>query len=781
MYDFFTNVTSDPWQVTAFAIIVSLFVIALTGINAKPGLRSQFASIAPNTLTSIGIFFTFLGILFALQDLNVSNNDQYNESVRELLNGLKLAFFSSVVGLFTSVLFRIIEASFKGSSSRDTPAVVDISHLYEQLKNLNTNTLSVRNAIVGSEDTSDLHGTLEILNKNTLLVREALVGEGDASLSTQFSKLRNDFRDYADNVRKDGTQELVKALQEVIKDFNLKISEQFGDNFKQLNEAVAALLEWQIAHKEHVEILTKAFVEVQTGIEKVEITVAKIPDNMNSIETVFKATDTRIEQLYQGIGSLSEIRESAQNVVPELKKSIDAISISMQESMNKQVDVLGKQIEQVNEIQTANTQAIEGLTTHFTDVIKTSANEIKDSAKEAVPEVKKAIDAISTSMQESMNKQVDVLGKQIQQVNEIQTANTQAIEGLTTHFTNVIKTSANEIKDSAKEAVPEVKKAIDAISTSMQESMNKQVDVLGKQIQQVNEIQTANTQAIEGLTTHFTNVIKTSANEIKDSAKEAVPEVKKAIDAISTSMQESMNKQVDVLGKQIQQVNEIQIANSQAIEELTTHFTDVIKTSANEIKDSARQAVPEVQKAIEAITTSMQNSATKHVESIDKQIQTFQIAQSESSKEIRELTSNLSEIVKTSLDNTKDTLSMQLSKYSEVLESLQSYANQIKESSEAASSKAAQIIEEFNKQQEKVSKETQLAIARSIEDNRSAIFQNLENADTGMQKLVGRTIEKMGNNLVAITEQFVKTYEENARQLLELNKRIIQYFNERDR
>ena len=702
--NFFTEVFSDPWQKTALAIIVALFVFALTGITAKPGLRSQFASIAPNTLTSIGIFFTFLGILLALQDLG-TDSDGLTASIPDLLGGLKLAFFSSVVGMLTSVLFRIIEASIKGSSSRDTPAEVDISHLYEQLKNLNTNTLSVRNAIVGNEDTSDLHGTLEILNKNTLLVREALVGEGDASLSTQFSKLRNDFRDYADNVRKDGTQELVRALQEVIKDFNLKISEQFGDNFKQLNEAVAALLEWQIAHKEHVEILTKAFVEVQTGIEKIEITVAKIPDNMNSIETVFNATETRIEQLYQGIGSLSDIRESAQNVVPQLKKSIDAISKSMQESMNKQVDVLGKQIQQVNEIQTANTQAIEGLTTHFTDVIKTSANEIKDSAKEAVPVVKKAIDDISTSMQESMNKQVDVLGKQFQQVNEIQTANTQAIEGLTTHFTDIIKTSANEIKDSAKEAVPEVKKAIDAISKSMQESMNKQVDVLGKQIQQVNEIQTANTQAIEGL---------------------------------------------------------------------TTHFTDVIKTSANEIKDSAKEAVPQVQKAIEAITSSMQDSATKHVESIDKQIQTFQTAQSVSSKEIRELTSNLSEIVKTSLDNTTDTLSMQLSKYSEVLESLQSYANQIKLSSEAASSKVTQIIEEFNKQQEKVSKETQSAIARSIDENRSAILQNLEDADTGMQKLVGRTIEKMGNNLVAITDQFVKTYEENARQIVDLTTLINQ-------
>ena len=39
-----------------------------------------------------------------------------------------------------------------------------------------------------------------------------------------------------------GSKALVEALRDVIRDFNTKITEQFGDNFKQLNEAVAKLL-----------------------------------------------------------------------------------------------------------------------------------------------------------------------------------------------------------------------------------------------------------------------------------------------------------------------------------------------------------------------------------------------------------------------------------------------------------------------------------------------------------------------------------------------------------
>lgn len=45
----------------------------------------------------------------------------------------------------------------------------------------------------------------------------------------------------------------IQALEEVIKDFNNKITEQFGDNFKQLNLAVGALLTWQENYKNYIE------------------------------------------------------------------------------------------------------------------------------------------------------------------------------------------------------------------------------------------------------------------------------------------------------------------------------------------------------------------------------------------------------------------------------------------------------------------------------------------------------------------------------------------------
>ena len=50
-------------------------------------------------------------------------------------------------------------------------------------------------------------------------------------------------------------------MKGVIREFNEKISEQFGDNFKQLNEAVGRLLEWQENYRTQIE-------QTQTEIEK---------------------------------------------------------------------------------------------------------------------------------------------------------------------------------------------------------------------------------------------------------------------------------------------------------------------------------------------------------------------------------------------------------------------------------------------------------------------------------------------------------------------------------
>ena len=434
---------SDPLQIGAIAIIGLMFIVAIFGVGKKHGMLAQIASIAPNILTSLGIFFTFVGILISLSNFDVND---INNSIPRLLDGLKLAFLSSVVGLGSSVAFRFIQAG----NSRDESA--------------------------GEVGASDLHDQLKDLNTNTLAVRDALVGDGEASLSTQFGKLRNDFRDFADKMKEDGTEALVKALEEVIKDFNEKISEQFGENFKQLNEAVGALLKWQEEYKAQVEVLTQAFKETQTGIQNVEETTAKIPSHMEAVETAFNATETRVEQLYEGVGSLSEMRESAKNAVPELQQSIDTMTSGMRESIESQMEVMKSQLSEMKETQSKTSQEIKDLTANLGEVVKSSLDQSEKNFAIQMDKFEGVLNSLNVGADNVLESTETVAKK----VNEI-------MDDFSSRQEKVAREVQSRIDQSVADNVEAMNQGLQDLDKGMQQQLQRSIDKMGNNLTSITE------------------------------------------------------------------------------------------------------------------------------------------------------------------------------------------------------------------------------------------------------------------------------------------------------
>ena len=82
--------------------ICSLIVVLFIYFLIKP--TSKTVSNAPSILTSIGIFGTFLGIAIGLMNFDP---DDVIASVPTFLGGIKLAFWSSVVGILTALIHRV--------------------------------------------------------------------------------------------------------------------------------------------------------------------------------------------------------------------------------------------------------------------------------------------------------------------------------------------------------------------------------------------------------------------------------------------------------------------------------------------------------------------------------------------------------------------------------------------------------------------------------------------------------------------------------------------------
>tara|TARA_A100001015_G_scaffold273860_1_gene329713 strand:- start:873 stop:2099 length:1227 start_codon:yes stop_codon:yes gene_type:complete len=291
--------------------IAITFILAIYGINKveSSGFLSKLAiTVSSNgaaILTTIGIFFTFLGIFIALTQFDTNN---IREAITPLLDGMKLAFESSVWGLGGALAFRLIKPMRSTAAAKEDASAGDI---------------------------------LEEMQKTTAGINQlnsSLVGDSDSSVVNQLRALRDEFKSFAEKMAEDGSAALVKALEEVMRDFNAKINEQFGDNFKQLNEAVGALLEWQKEYKVQLEQLIEVFKEnqktidlVRESITKVEESTQQIPDNMAAMQGIVETTDTRLKELHEGLASLSEMRQNAQDALPQIQQNIDNLTTGLKE------------------------------------------------------------------------------------------------------------------------------------------------------------------------------------------------------------------------------------------------------------------------------------------------------------------------------------------------------------------------------------------------------------------------------------------------------------------
>ena len=438
--------------IIALAIILfaySFFIKSMEDDNS-------FATHATSVLTSLGILGTFIGITIALYNFN---SQDIQNSIPELLDGLKIAFISSIAGLSTAILFRYKKTKFdqKNDNSKEDLSAGDFHNQINQL---------TKEIAKGNKD-----------------IRDALVGEGDASLSTQIGKLRNDFRDFAEKVAEDGSQKLLEALENVIKDFNQKITEQFGENFKQLNEAVGALLVWQKEHKAQVEKLTSIFEETQKGIElanqsvkDIEQSTSKIPEQMQSIEKVFESTDLRMEELHQGLGTLADLRVKAEESLPILEKHLNSIGDGIKDSVEKQLNTMNDSFSAMEEGNTSIQENLSDLITAVSD----SANMLIESAQGSQKELKIVTESIGVELNNTakeLNAVTESIGVEL---------NKSAKELQTQHQATSNDLEA-KMRESVETATSNINSLVEEVSGKMAEQVNKNVETLGQNLVAVSE------------------------------------------------------------------------------------------------------------------------------------------------------------------------------------------------------------------------------------------------------------------------------------------------------
>lgn len=327
----------------------------------------------PTVFTTLGVLGTFVGIYFGLQHFDV---DKITESIPPLLEGMKTAFSTSIWGIVLSLIFgKVSQIILHGVEQKSPPKPTDeLASLQEMtiilkegFNQLNLNFATINKSLVGEVDDSistqiiklrnqftEFHNKQDVQNKLLENVQSALGGDGETSLLTQIQKLRVEQNEYSNNnkknidwiiesmnknnqlislkfdefselLAKNNTEALVEVMKNATEQFNNQMSalieKLVQENFKELNNSVQRMNQWQLENKEMIASLTSQFKDVSKDFSISSVAIKEISENTTKLTNENSHLTKLIEQLQKVLIDDTKFQE----IVSKLTNTIDTL------------------------------------------------------------------------------------------------------------------------------------------------------------------------------------------------------------------------------------------------------------------------------------------------------------------------------------------------------------------------------------------------------------------------------------------------------------------------
>jgi DNA anti-recombination protein RmuC len=669
-------------NINALILLIILTALALLGtFSTKSERLAKYAKQSPAILATVGVFFSFWGISIGLIEFDATH---MAESTPKLLEGLKVKFIASLMGIGFSIIVRIAQ-SFKlennGSADTDSEQIM-IDLLTDIKQSLAENNNSNPERLLKELKDSIAILPVEFKKQSNLLdaIKTSLAGDGDASVTTQLAKVRMDMKDslseldkhnkqYFDELNdnnkqylgainkniKDGfnnqntvlnnsfnslivkfdefarvlaennSKAFIEALEKAMRDFNNNITEQFGENFKQLNTAVGQLLVWQENYKSHVETLTDNFEVALNSVETINSAFGNIKNRSESFTTtseklhgILESLDRQLQDLSKHLQAFDELADNAKTAFPVIEGNLTKLTTGFKNSteqslsdINETVKDVGDNLKDVSSKLKETTTAMRNVMEEQKDTLDATSQDFKkiigETLKGLAKNTQESIDEYRDTLQITVTEQLRVIETSVKQSNGLINKTIQDVSG-------IFEQSINSTGDTLKTATDKVSSQLTTATGSMQSMIETQEKTL---INASGQFETVIKQTLSDLSKetqdslrnyqHVLNSLITEQSNvihlaIKNSGNEFESSVKKTADQFS-GMAGSIKQSIDIQENILTGVSK----DFKATIDKTLH--DLAEQSKTTIQQHERELQRTVQEQMNHISNAVKSSS----------------------------------------------------------------------------------------------------------------------------------------------------------------------------
>ncbi|WP_143247576.1 MotA/TolQ/ExbB proton channel family protein [Agaribacterium haliotis] len=293
LYAFLSDLSAGA--VTDAFLLLMLAVFSLAIILKFFSLAPAFVNGAPALLTSLGILGTFFGILVGLMHFSTT---QMDASIVNLLEGLKVAFITSVVGLTLSVVLNLF-----------------IKHVLVSAED--------RRKPVSSEQFLAALNNIDLSVKRSAEKQDQFIGELSESI--------------------------VAKLALVVDNFNKRIETEFGQNLQAFSQSFASLEQSMTRCAQEFAGLEKNTAQLsETNLANAS-TMLEIANKLHALNNKFEGYFNNMESLFELVHrsnlQFSELNEKLLDYSNQSMQAIDMIP-----EMNSKIELFSSNLEQLAKV-----------------------------------------------------------------------------------------------------------------------------------------------------------------------------------------------------------------------------------------------------------------------------------------------------------------------------------------------------------------------------------------------------------------------------------------------
>ncbi|PVZ64478.1 hypothetical protein DC094_19385 [Pelagibaculum spongiae] len=485
-----------------------------------------------------------MGIVAGLLEFDTANIDN---SIGPLLEGLKTAFITSLSGMLSSILYKGLVATgfltkkvVEGTSTNVDE--ITASDLYAVMMQQAKGVEQLQKTI-GDDSDSSLIGQFKLMrsdvadqNKQSqkyLKTSTELLSKIEASIQSQQQNFQQfedrlwiKLQDFADMLSKSATEQVVEALKTVIQDFNQNLTEQFGENFKQLNAAVIELVTWQENYKLQLADMRNQYSHGVQAISQTEISVAHIreqaqaiPLAMDHLGKVMEVNQHQIEELSRHLGAFEQVRDKAVEAVPEIRSQIDSAIAGARLANEEMAKGVQDSTEALKLVVVESAENYRDTVDRTRGALDDAATTTANSSQEIKEQFSIALEDINATMRNLVAELQDG-GKQLNEsYKESSNQLSKELSDIQNRLANTIEEQAHEHKKQADRVFAGLEGSIQQALSNTGESVEKQVKMIDQALEhELGQVMQSMGGALASISGQFTNDYKKLVRQMHDLA-----------------------------------------------------------------------------------------------------------------------------------------------------------------------------------------------------------------------------------------------------------------------